>query len=120
VRFLFGSHDGAHQEEYRLRDLLPDRFGPIDLLEPGSAPLLLEPQDNALEWGAAANRRLEERGAGDGVFARAAAAALEAARRVRARGGGHRAALGEERGGRLAVCMFSQNRTLDSALLTLL
>ncbi|KIY93496.1 cytidine deaminase [Monoraphidium neglectum] len=81
VRFLFGSHDGAHQEEYRLRDLLPDRFGPIDLLEPGSAPLLLEPQDNALEWGAAANRRLEERGAGDGVFARAAAAALEAARR---------------------------------------
>jgi hypothetical protein len=69
-----------------LRDLLPARFGPLDLLEPGAAPLLLEPQDNRLGWAPPAARKLEAR-AGDGAFERAAAAALDAARRVR-RGSG--------------------------------
>ncbi|KAI8466838.1 MAG: cytidine and deoxycytidylate deaminase zinc-binding region-domain-containing protein [Monoraphidium minutum] len=81
VRFLFGSHDAPHEaEEYTLADLLPARFGPIDLIEPGSAPLLLEPQANRLAWAPPAARRLEER-AGEAPFARAAAAALEAAKR---------------------------------------
>lgn len=82
VRFLFGSHDSPKQELYSLKELLPSRFGPLDLLEPGSAPLLLEEQDNQLEWALAAGRALRER-AGEAAFQAAAAAALEAARRVR-------------------------------------
>lgn len=86
VRFLFGSHDTPHlKEEYRLRDLLPARFGPLDLLEAGAAPLLLQEQDNRLQWGEAAERKLRER-RGDAAFEKAAAAALGAARRVGARG----------------------------------
>jgi cytidine deaminase len=81
VRFLFGSHDSPKQELYSLKQLLPARFGPLDLLEPGSAPLLLERQSNALSWHPSAARKLGQR-AGDALFARAAEAALEAARRV--------------------------------------
>lgn len=86
MRFIFGSHDTA-TATYSLADLLPARFGPLDLLEPGSAPLLLEPQSNRLEWAPPARRALArrggagvERGGAAAAFARAAAAALEAAR----------------------------------------
>ncbi|GBF94426.1 cytidine deaminase [Raphidocelis subcapitata] len=80
VRFLFSPLGSATQEVTRLSDLLPARFGPLDLLEPGSAPLLLEKQDNRLRWAPAARAAVGAR-AGDGAFARAAEAALEAARR---------------------------------------
>lgn len=33
---------------YHLDDILVDKFCPSDLIEPGTAPLLLEPQRNAL------------------------------------------------------------------------
>ncbi len=33
---------------YHLDDILMDKFCPSDLIEPGTAPLLLEPQRNAL------------------------------------------------------------------------
>ncbi len=42
VRISFGSPP----TEYSLAQLLPARFGPADLLEDPSTPLLLEPQDN--------------------------------------------------------------------------
>lgn len=87
VRFLFGSHDSPRQELYTLSQLLPSRFGPLDLLEPSSAPLLLERQDNQLAWAPSAARRVAARGAAEPTFAAAAAAALEAAQRVGCRPG---------------------------------
>lgn len=82
VRFLFGSHDSPEEpHEYSLSELLPARFGPLDLLEDVSAPLLLEPQDNRLKWAASAQRELLRAGRGDGALGRAAEAAFEAAQR---------------------------------------
>lgn len=81
VRFLFGAHGAAAPEEYSLRQLLPARFGPLDLLdlENSPVPLLLEQQSNRLEWAPGALKALERR-AGDAAFQKAAAAALGAAR----------------------------------------
>ena len=47
IRFLFGpSPDHVHT----LAEILPYRFGPLDLLEDPSQPLLLYKQDHKLEW----------------------------------------------------------------------
>lgn len=86
MRFLFGSHDAQHKEEYSLRELLPDRFGPLDLLEEGSHPLLMQPQDNRVRLHPSALQRVEAR-RGDAAFQHAAAAALGAAQKVRVWGG---------------------------------
>lgn len=58
-----------------------NRFGPLDLLEDASVPLLLEQQSHALSWAPAAQAALQQR-AGDEQFQRAAAAALAAAQDV--------------------------------------
>lgn len=67
---------------YSLDNLLPNRFGPKDLLEDPSTPLLLQPQDNPVVLGSAARGQLAAR-SGDGAFQRAAADALQEATRVR-------------------------------------
>lgn len=45
IRFFFGSSKNS----YGLADLLPQRFGPADLLTDPHAPLLLQPQHNPIE-----------------------------------------------------------------------
>ena len=45
IRFFFGSN----KQSYGLADILPQRFGPADLLTDPHAPLLLQPQHNPLE-----------------------------------------------------------------------
>lgn len=59
------------------------RFKPADLLPDPSPPLLLEPQRNAVQLTAAAREVLRQR-AGEPVFVRAAAEALQV-RRCRGR-----------------------------------
>jgi hypothetical protein len=58
------------------------RFGPLDLLEDPSAPLLLEQQQHSLTWTSDAQAVLQQR-TGDKAFAQAAEAALQAAQTVR-------------------------------------
>jgi hypothetical protein len=58
------------------------RFGPLDLLEDPSAPLLLEQQQHSLSWTSDAQAVLQQR-ADDSVFTQAAEAALRAAQAVR-------------------------------------
>ena len=69
VRFTFGGGT------YSLGQLLPMRFKPADLLPAPAPPLLLQPQNNAIQLTGAARAALRERG-GDAAFARAAAEAL--------------------------------------------
>ena len=45
IRFFFGSNKQSHG----LADILPQRFGPADLLTDPHAPLLLQPQHNPIE-----------------------------------------------------------------------
>lgn len=40
----FPAHAGSLPQEHTLDQLLPQRFGPVDLLEESSTPLLLQPQ----------------------------------------------------------------------------
>jgi hypothetical protein len=42
--FSFPAHAGQPPEEHTLDELLPQRFGPVDLLDVKSTPLLLQPQ----------------------------------------------------------------------------
>lgn len=79
VRFVFGYRGHDEPEVFGLAQLLPARFGPLDLLEDPSAPLLLEQQQHSLAWTAAAQEVLQQRGNDQG-FQRAAEAALQAAR----------------------------------------
>lgn len=46
---------------YRLDDILVDKFCPSDLIEPGTVPLLLEQQSNAVRFSAAAQTQLRQR-----------------------------------------------------------
>ena len=43
---------------YRLDDILVDKFCPSDLIEPGTAPLLLEQQSNGVYFSTAAEQLL--------------------------------------------------------------
>lgn len=45
IRFFFGSN----KQSYGLADILPQRFGPADLLTDPNTPLLLQPQHNFIE-----------------------------------------------------------------------
>ena len=45
IRFFFGSN----KQSYGLADILPQRFGPADLLSDPNTPLLLQPQHNSIE-----------------------------------------------------------------------
>ncbi len=45
IRFFFG----GSKQSYGLADILPQRFGPADLLTDPNTPLLLQPQHNPLE-----------------------------------------------------------------------
>ncbi|KAL3132799.1 hypothetical protein ABBQ38_006726 [Trebouxia sp. C0009 RCD-2024] len=45
IRFFFGSK----KQSYGLADILPQRFGPADLLSDPNTPLLLQPQHNSIE-----------------------------------------------------------------------
>ncbi|KAK9805228.1 hypothetical protein WJX72_007282 [[Myrmecia] bisecta] len=74
IQFMFGK-DG---HTYTLAQLLPQRFGPADLLDDPSTPLLLQPQNNDLVWSREAEEALQAR-QGDGHFQDAAASALEQA-----------------------------------------
>lgn len=66
---------------WRLAQLLPARFGPLDLLEADSEPLLLQPQDRSLSWEPSAVQALAGNGGGgSSCHAAAAQAALAAAR----------------------------------------
>ena len=47
MRIIFGE---GPQNVYNLADLLPHRFGPQDLLEDGSHPLLLQEQSHELRF----------------------------------------------------------------------
>ncbi|KAF8066324.1 CDA1 [Scenedesmus sp. PABB004] len=78
VRFVFGYRGHAEPAVFSLDQLLPARFGPLDLLEDPSAPLLLEEQRHALAWAPAAADALAAR-RGDAAFVAAADAALAAA-----------------------------------------
>jgi hypothetical protein len=68
-----------HADEQSLHNAC--RFGPLDLLEDPSAPLLLEQQQHSLSWTSDAQAVLQQR-AGDSVFTQAAEAALRAAQAV--------------------------------------
>jgi len=57
------------------------RFGPLDLLEDPSAPLLLEQQHHSISWTSSAQQLLQQR-LSDASFQQAADAALAAARAV--------------------------------------
>ena len=46
---------------YRLNDILVDKFCPSDLIEPGSAPLLLEQQRNDVHFSKGAEATLQQR-----------------------------------------------------------
>lgn len=48
IRFFFGSN----KQSYGLADILPQRFGPADLLSDPHTPLLLQPQHNSVELAA--------------------------------------------------------------------
>lgn len=61
------------------------RFGPLDLLEDLTAPLLLEQQQHNLAWTPAAQVLLQQREA-DAAFQQAAHAALSAAQSVSGEG----------------------------------
>ena len=45
IQFFFG----GNKQAYSMADILPQRFGPADLLTDPNTPLLLQPQNNALE-----------------------------------------------------------------------
>ena len=85
---------GAPLRNYALADILPQRFGPGDLLQGAEVPLLLQPQSHALELDPnvlppppAAPDASAAAGAGGAAAQklrrRAAEAALAAARQVR-------------------------------------
>jgi hypothetical protein len=57
------------------------RFGPLDLIEDPSAPLLLEQQQHSLTWTADAQALLQQH-TGEQGFQQAAEAALQAAQAV--------------------------------------
>ena len=87
---------GAPLRKYALADILPQRFGPGDLLHDADVPLLLQPQAHALELDfmtspppPAAASADAAAGAGGAVAQklrrRAAEVALAAARQVRVR-----------------------------------
>ena len=42
--FSFPAHAGQTPQEHTLDQLLPQRFGPVDLLDVTKTPLLLQPQ----------------------------------------------------------------------------
>ena len=46
---------------YRLDDILVDKFCPSDLIEPGTAPLLLQQQSNGVHLTSAAEELLRQR-----------------------------------------------------------
>ena len=46
---------------YRLNDILVDKFCPSDLIEPGTAPLLLEQQHNIVHLSKSAEATLQQR-----------------------------------------------------------
>ena len=46
---------------YRLNDILVDKFCPSDLIEPGTAPLLLEQQHNDVHFSKSAEATLQQR-----------------------------------------------------------
>lgn len=88
LHFMFptsqqGWSGGKH---WKLSDLLPMRFGPLDLLEDRSAPLLLQPQGHPLHWEPAVEAELEATVAAAGEqgshLREAATAALAAATQV--------------------------------------
>ena len=81
MRFIFGHHHHAQPEVFKLQQLLPARFGPADLLDDPSTPLLLQPQRHKLSWHATAAAIMSERQQEAG-FSKAAAAAFEAAENV--------------------------------------
>ena len=45
---------------YHLNDILVDKFCPSDLIEPGTAPLLLEQQHNAVQFSTSAMEQLRQ------------------------------------------------------------
>eukprot|EP00879_Flechtneria_rotunda_P021481 GHRR01022638.1.p1 GENE.GHRR01022638.1~~GHRR01022638.1.p1 ORF type:complete len:295 (+),score=84.05 GHRR01022638.1:578-1462(+) len=78
VRFVFGYRGHTAPEVFGLDQLLPARFGPLDLLEDPSTPLLLQQQNHALAWSSTAQHTLQQRSQ-DAEFQQAAEAALAAA-----------------------------------------
>ncbi|CAG9464618.1 unnamed protein product [Pedinophyceae sp. YPF-701] len=84
VRLIFVDHDGSRSPPggYSLDDLLPHRFGPVDLLgtdfDSGedAEPLLMEPRDNCLQLCTSSEAELSSH---DATVREAAAAALSAA-----------------------------------------
>lgn len=46
--------------KYCLNDILVDKFCPSDLIEPGTAPLLLEQQHNAVHFSTSAEEKLRQ------------------------------------------------------------
>jgi hypothetical protein len=81
MRFIFGHHRHEQPEVFKLEQLLPARFGPADLLNDPSIPLLLQPQQHCLRWHTTASATLAERRQ-EPEFSKAAAAAMEAAKNV--------------------------------------
>lgn len=82
MRIIFGE---GPKNVYNLADILPHRFGPQDLLEDESQPLLLQEQCHCLDFTPAAQhifRVQREDSSDDDAFREAATAALEAARRA--------------------------------------
>ncbi|KAK9838759.1 hypothetical protein WJX74_002807 [Apatococcus lobatus] len=65
IRISFGK--GQKLSSYTLAELLPQRFGPGDLLDISNTPLLLQPQQNSLQLTEEAHDRVEAR-AGDATF----------------------------------------------------
>lgn len=80
VQFVFGH---AHkQHHYCLKDLLPDRFGPADLLTDPDIPLLLQAQHHKLSWHPSASELLATGQHTSQGFQQAADAAFDAASKV--------------------------------------
>ncbi len=69
IRISFGSPPA----EYSLAQLLPQRFGPADLLDDAATPLLLQPQRNGVRLagvsGAKAGASFPSSNGGEGVVA---------------------------------------------------
>lgn len=77
---------GSPLRSYSLAEILPQRFGPADLLHDADVPLLLQPQSHQLNldsWAAPGGEAGAEAAPAAELRRRATQAALEAAKKVR-------------------------------------
>ena len=77
---------GSPLRSYSLAEILPQRFGPADLLENADVPLLLQPQSHELHldpWPASGCEAGTDAAPGAELRRRAVQSALDAARKVR-------------------------------------